>query len=220
MSFIMTLFDFVIHLDAHLRLLATDYGTWAYVLLFLLIFCETGLVVTPFLPGDSVLFMLGTLAAGGFFGLVPSLSVLMVAAVVGNVVNYQIGRFLGPRAFSREKARFFKKENLDKAQAFYDRWGGVAIVLGRFMPIIRTFVPFAAGIGKMRYGKFLFYNVVGSVAWVALFIMCGYFFGNIPFVQKNLTPIIYGIVFVSLVPAFVGLIKSRSVSGAGKGRPH
>jgi membrane-associated protein len=211
MQFIMSVFDLVVHLDAHLRSFASDYGVWVYVLLFVVIFCETGLVVTPFLPGDSMIFMLGTLSAVGIFRLAPTVLLLSIAAILGDTVNYHIGKFIGPKAFSKENGRFFKHDNLVAAQEFYAKWGGSAIVLGRFMPIIRTFVPFAAGIGSMSYPHFLSFNAIGGVCWVLLFSLCGYFFGNVPFVKENLTIIIYGIVLVSVLPAVIGWLKSRRV---------
>lgn len=209
MQFIMSLLDFVLHLDVHLRAIALDYGIWAYVILFALIFCETGFVVTPFLPGDSVLFMLGALTASGILSFLPAALLLMAAAILGDTVNYNIGKYIGPRAFRKDEAQFFNKENLAKAQSFYEKWGGAAILLGRFMPIIRTFVPFAAGIGRMRYGKFLAFNATGGALWISVFMGCGYLFGDIPFVKRNLTALVLGIILVSFIPVIVGLINSR-----------
>jgi membrane-associated protein len=209
MAFVLTVIDTLLHLDTHLRVLATDYGPLVYTVLFTVVFCETGLVVTPFLPGDSILFMTGTLAAANVVGLWPSLAILMLAGIIGDTVNYHIGALIGPRAFRKDEARFFKKENLVAAQAFYDKWGGAAIILGRFVPVIRTFVPFAAGIGTMRYRRFITFNVIGAVLWVATFTFGGFLFGNVPFVQKNLTPIMYGIVLVSVIPALVGMVRAR-----------
>jgi Uncharacterized membrane-associated protein len=214
-SFIASLADILLHLDSYLRLVATEHGFLVYALLFIVIFCETGLVVTPFLPGDSMLFMVGTLVAAGMLGLWPSILILAAAAIIGDTVNYHIGAFIGPKAFGKDDGRFFKRDNLIAAQAFYDKWGGAAIVLGRFMPIIRTFVPFAAGIGTMRYPRFLAFNALGGILWVCAFSACGYYFGNVPFVQKNLTPIIYGIVFISIIPACVGFIQ-RKFSARGQ----
>lgn len=209
MNTLVYLLGIVFHLDTYLRTMAADYGIWVYAILFVVIFCETGLVVTPFLPGDSLLFMLGTLSAAGLFGVLPSLAVLVAAAILGDTANYHIGRSVGPKAFSRDEARFFKKDNLVAAEAFYVKWGGVAIILGRFMPIIRTFVPFAAGIARMRYPRFLSFNVIGAILWVSSITLCGYFFGNVPFVRRNLTPIIYGIILLSLIPAVVGFFHGR-----------
>ena len=213
MQFIMTLLELVLHFDAHLRIIATDYGMWAYLLFFVMVFCETGLVVTPFLPGDSLLFMIGALTASGIFSLVPAGLLLICAAVLGDTVNYHIGSFIGPRAFRNEEARFFRKDNLEKAQAFYGKWGGAAIFLGRFMPIIRTFVPFAAGIGKMNYGKFLAWNMAGGCAWVSLFMGCGFLFGDIPFVRHNITAFVLGLIVLSLIPVVVGMMNSRTTRG-------
>ena len=207
----MSIVDILLHLDSYLRILATDYGVWVYAALFVVIFCETGLVVTPFLPGDSILFMIGTLSAVGIMSLGPAIALLAMAAIIGDTVNYHIGAFIGPKAFKSDEAKFFKKRHLGEAQAFYEKWGGAAVVLGRFMPIIRTFVPFAAGIGSMRYFKFLAFNALGGILWVLLLCLSGYFFGNVPFVQKNLTLIIYGIVFISLIPAAVGFVHARLV---------
>jgi Uncharacterized membrane-associated protein len=208
MQFMLTLFDLVLHFDVHLRSFASAYGVWVYLLLFVMIFCETGLVVTPFLPGDSMLFMIGALSASGILNL-PVVSVLLAfAAILGDTVNYSIGSFVGPRAFRKDEAVFFKKENLEKAQAFYRKWGGAAIFLGRFMPIIRTFVPFAAGIGKMHYGRFIAWNLTGGLAWVGLFMGAGYLFGDIPVVKDNITAFILGLILVSLLPLVVGMLKS------------
>jgi membrane-associated protein len=209
MQFVMSVLDFALRLDVHLKGLALDYGTWAYVILFVLVFCETGLVVTPFLPGDSVLFMLGALTASGILEFLPAALLLMAAAILGDTVNYGIGKFVGPRAFRKDDARFFNKDNLVKAQAFYGKWGGLAILLGRFMPIIRTFVPFVAGIGRMRYGKFLAFNAMGGILWVSLFMGCGYFFGDIPFIKRNLTALVLLIILVSFIPVIVGAVNSR-----------
>lgn len=210
MQFIMSIADLALHLDAHLRALAIGYGPWIYVLLFAIVFCETGLVVTPFLPGDSMLFMLGALSASGIIGLLPTVSILAAAAILGDTANYHIGRLIGPKAFRGQGSRFFKPENLVAAQAFYAKWGGAAIFLGRFMPIVRTFVPFAAGIGKMNYGKFLAWNAAGGLVWVSVFMGCGFLFGDIPFVQRNITAFVLGLVVLSLIPVVVGLMNSRT----------
>ncbi|HVP23910.1 MAG TPA: VTT domain-containing protein [Conexivisphaerales archaeon] len=182
------------------------YGPWVYLVLFLFIFGETGFVLFPFLPGDSILFIAGTFAAAGSLDVSLLVVVLAIAAVAGDSVNYSIGRYIGPRAF-HENVRFLKKEYLDRAHVFFERHGGKAIVLARFAPIIRTFVPFVAGIGSMRYRRFLMYNVVGGIGWVALFVLTGYFFGNIAFVKENFTLVIYAIVAISLLPAVLGFIQ-------------
>ena len=208
-SIAFTLLDILINLDKYLVEIINNYGLWAYLILFLVIFCETGLVVTPFLPGDSLIFVLGSLAASGDIHPLAIGSILMSAAILGNVVNYQIGRFLGPKVFELEKIRFLKKEYLVRTHDFYEIHGGKAIVIARFIPIIRTFAPFVAGIGQMNYGYFLLYNIVGSVAWVMLFLAGGYSFGNIPVVQKNFTLVVFGIIFVSLLPAVISFLRPK-----------
>ena len=201
--------DIVLHVDKYLAPILQQYGGLTYLFMFLLIFCETGLVVTPFLPGDSVIFALGALAATGGLDVGLLALVLMSAAVLGNVVNYMIGRKLGPAVFRSDSTRLFKREYLDKAHSFYEKYGALAVILGRFMPIIRTFVPFVAGIGKMNYGRYSLFNFIGSVSWVALFLLGGYFFGALPFVQRNFGVVALGIIVVSLIPPFVTAIKVR-----------
>lgn len=201
--------DFVINLDHHLIEIINKYGVWATLILFLVIFCETGLVVTPFLPGDSFLFVIGSLAASGEINAGLITIVLITAAVTGNMVNYQIGRWVGPKVFEREKTRLFKKEYLIRTHLFYERHGGKTIIISRFIPIIRTFAPFVAGISRMNYGRFAIYNLVGGSLWVLLFITGGYFFGNIPFVEQNFTLVIFGIIIISLMPGLIGFINSR-----------
>jgi membrane-associated protein len=212
MPLILKIVEFVVHLDKHLSLLIGRYEIWTYVILFAVIFCETGLVVTPFLPGDSLLFACGSFASLGTFkffkvGLV--FLALAVAAVLGDTVNYWIGKKLGPSVFRKEGGRLFRKEYLDRTHAFYEKYGGVTIILARFVPIVRTFAPFVAGIGKMSYGKFLSYNVIGGVAWVALFVFGGYFFGNIPFVKENFSLVIIAIIIISMMPGAFELIRHR-----------
>jgi membrane-associated protein len=202
-------FDIVLHVDKYLTPILQQYGGVTYLFMFLLIFCETGLVVTPFLPGDSVIFALGALAATGGLALGLLALVLMSAAVLGNVVNYAIGRKLGPAVFRSENSRLFKREYLERAHSFYEKYGALAVILGRFMPIIRTFVPFVAGIGKMSYGRYSLFNFIGSVSWVALFLLGGYFFGALPFVQRNFGVVALGIIVISLIPPFVTAIKVR-----------
>jgi membrane-associated protein len=208
----MQFIDILLHVDRYLSPLLQRYGGLTYLLMFLLIFCETGLVVTPFLPGDSVIFALGALAAAG--GLDPGLLALtlMSAAVLGNVVNYAIGFKLGPAVFKSEKSRLFKREYLDKTHAFYEKYGGLTIIVARFMPIIRTFAPFVAGIGKMGYARFFVYNLVGSVGWVSLFLAGGFFFGRLPFVQKNFSLVALGIVVVSFIPPVAAALRARLAS--------
>lgn len=205
----LALMDFVINLDEHLVELINNYGTGAYLILFMVIFCETGLVVTPFLPGDSLIFVIGALAANGEINLAAITVLLMSAAIFGNLVNYQIGRFIGPKIFETKSVRFLKREYLIRTHNFYEKHGGKTIVIARFLPIIRTFAPFVAGIGQMSYPRFLAYTICGSVAWVALFITGGYLFGNIPIVQKNFTLVVLGIIFISLLPAIIAFLKER-----------
>jgi membrane-associated protein len=205
------LIDLFLHLDEHLSVIIQTYGTWTYLLLLLVIFMETGFVVTPFLPGDSLLFAAGTFASpalGSALNIWILWGLLCLAAVGGDTVNYWIGHYIGPRAFSGE-IRFLKKEYLDRTHDFYERHGGKTIVLARFIPIIRTFAPFVAGVGAMTYGHFIAYNVVGGVAWVTLFLWGGYFFGTLPFVQNNFSFVVLGIIFISVLPAVVEVLKER-----------
>jgi len=201
--------DFVLHLDRHLDLIIQQYGTWTYLLLFLIIFCETGLVVTPILPGDSLLFTAGTFAARGSLKVEILFLLLGIAAVGGDTVNYWIGHILGPKVFYQEKSRFFKKEYLDRTHAFYEKYGAVTIIIARFMPIIRTFAPFVAGIGSMSYLKFITYNVIGGVGWILIVISGGYFFGNIPIVKRNFTIVVMAIIFISVLPAIIEYLRQR-----------
>jgi membrane-associated protein len=208
MDFLRQLIDIFLHLDHHLAQIIEQFGAGSYLILFLIIFAETGLVVTPFLPGDSLLFAAGTFAALGSFDLVILLLLLIAAAVIGDSVNYWIGARIGERAFSG-RVRFLKTEHLDRTRAFYARHGGKTIVLARFIPIIRTFAPFVAGVGRMHYPRFLAYNVAGAVLWVSLFVLGGYFFGNIPAVRSNFTIVILAIIALSVVPVFVELLRGR-----------
>lgn len=202
------LIDFVLHMDVHLNEIISNYGTWTYGILAGVIFIETGLVVTPFLPGDSLLFAAGTFASLGSLNPFLLFGLLAAAAVLGDTVNYHIGQYIGERAFSGE-IKFLKQEYLEKTQEFYDKHGGKAIILARFVPIIRTFAPFVAGVGTMKYRKFIAYNVIGGVAWVALFISMGYFFGNIPFVKHNFELVIFAIIAVSFIPPIYEFLKAR-----------
>jgi len=208
MEVISFLIDFVLHMDEYLKVIITDYGAWTYGILFFVIFLETGFVVTPFLPGDSLLFAAGTFAALGALNPFYLFLLLSVAAVIGDTVNYSIGAYVGPKAFSGE-IKFLKKEHLDKTQEFYEKHGGKTIILARFIPIIRTFAPFVAGIGTMKYRDFIIFNVVGGISWVAIFIFLGYFFGNIPFVQKNFELVILAIIFISFIPPVLEFFKAR-----------
>ena len=208
MEILSYIIDIFVHLDVHLSELIVMFGPMTYVILFLVIFCETGLVVTPFLPGDSLLFVVGAFSAKGDFDVVLIFIILSIAAITGNMVNYQIGRYLGPKVFQSE-SRFMKKEYLDRTHAFYEKHGAKTIVIARFLPIIRTFAPFVAGIGRMDYRRFTIYNLVGCVAWLSAFILGGYFFGNLPIVKKNLTMVIFAIIVISFLPGVIEVIRHR-----------
>jgi len=208
MDFISTIIDFILHLDKHLNEIIQTYGIWTYLLLFLVIFMETGLVITPFLPGDSLLFAAGAFAAQGSLNVFVLFVLLSLAAILGDTVNYWIGHYIGPKAFSGN-VRFLKKEYMDRTHAFYEKHGGKTIILARFIPIIRTFAPFVAGIGAMTYSHFIVYNVIGGVLWVGLFTFGGYFFGNLPFVKDNFIIVILTIIFISVLPAVVEFVRAR-----------
>ncbi len=212
MEFLTQFIDIVLHLDKHLALLVQQYGLWIYGILFVIIFSETGFVVTPFLPGDSLLFVAGALAALGEGGMdiFVLIVVLSVAAILGNTVNYHIGRYLGPKVFHWENSRFFNRAALLKTHAFYEVHGGKTLVISRFLPLFRTFAPFVAGIGAMSYAKFTLFNLAGAIAWVASLCLAGYWLGNIPWVKANLSLIIIGIIVVSLVPVAIGWLKHRA----------
>jgi len=201
--------DLFMHLDTHLSAIANEYGLLTYLLLFTIVFCETGLVVTPFLPGDSLLFATGALAATGSLNLSTLLIVLCLAAVAGDTVNYQIGHLLRNKIASHENIRFIKQEHLDRTHVFFEKYGVKTIIIARFVPFIRTFAPFVAGVGVMPYSKFISYNVIGGVSWVFLFLFGGYFFGNLPVVKDNFTLVILGIIFVSLLPGVITYIQSK-----------
>jgi membrane-associated protein len=208
-EFIKDFIDLFLHLDTHLQTVIQSYGTWTYVILFLIIFCETGLVVTPILPGDSLLFAAGAFAATGSLDLVWLLILLTVAAVLGDAVNYAIGYFMGPKVFAQPNSRFLKKEYLDRTHEFYEKYGGKTIIIARFVPIVRTFAPFVAGVGSMTYAKFASYNVIGGLLWVGVCVLAGYAFGNIPVVQENFTLVILGIIFVSILPGIIEFLRQR-----------
>ncbi len=211
MELIRYLFDLFMHLDQYLSVIIQEYGTWTYALLFLVIFMETGFVVTPFLPGDSLLFAAGTFASpalGSPLNIWVLWVLLLIAAIGGDSVNYWIGHKIGPRAFSGE-VRFLKKEYLDRTHDFYERYGGKTIVIARFVPIVRTFAPFVAGVGKMSYGKFISYNVIGGFLWVTLFTWGGYFFGTLPFVQENFGLVVVAIILISVMPAVYEVVKAK-----------
>ena len=201
MEIITFFIDFIVHLDEHLHQIITAYGAWSYAILFMVVFLETGVVVTPFLPGDSLLFAAGAIAALGAFNPFLLWGLLFVAAVIGDGVNYTIGNKIGERILA-SNTRWIKREHIDKTEAFYEKHGGKTIVLARFVPIIRTFAPFVAGIGSMEYRRFATYNVLGAFLWTVIFISLGYFFGNLPVVKDNFSTVIFGIIFVSFIPVF------------------
>jgi len=206
------LFDILIHLDDYLAWVVENYGAWIYLLLFLIIFCETGLVVTPFLPGDSLLFVAGAIAAAGGMNVHLLVLLLVIAAILGDAVNYHIGRWAGPKMFRGEPwwgERFFKAEYLQKTQAFYDRYGGKTIIIARFIPIVRTYAPFIAGVAHMPYGRFATYNISGALLWVISLTYAGYLFGNIPWIKDNLTLVILAIIFLSILPAIIEVMRAR-----------
>ncbi len=213
MDFILQLVDIFLHIDEYLGDIIRDYGVWTYLLLFIVIFMETGLVVTPFLPGDSLIFAAGTFAAMGYMEVGLLFALLFAAAFLGDTANYWIGHTLGPRAFSGEiplLKKVLKKEYLDKTHAFYEKHGGKTIILASFVPIVRTFAPFVAGVGAMTYKKFISYNIIGGLAWVAIFLFLGFFFGNLPFVQKHFEFVVIAIVLISVLPAVVEYFKERA----------
>jgi membrane-associated protein len=216
MEFVAKIIDFILHLDTHLSVLIQQYGIWTYVILLAVIFCETGLVVTPFLPGDSLIFAAGTFAARGDLNVVVLFLLLSAAAVLGDTANYWIGKIIGPKVFQKENSRIFKKAYLERTHNFYEKYGAETIIIARFVPIVRTFAPFVAGIGRMSYGKFLSYNVVGGVGWVALFTFGGYFFGNIPFVRRNFSLVIIVIIVISLLPALIEILRHKKAEKSGK----
>ena len=215
MELLTKLIDIVLHIDKHLSEIIGEYGPWTYLILFLIIFCETGLVVTPILPGDSLLFAAGAFAALGSLNVIWLFVLLSIAAIAGDTINYWIGHWVGPKVFEREKVRFLKKRHLEQTQAFYERYGGKTIIIARFVPIVRTFAPFVAGIGSMNYGRFIVYNVVGGVVWVAICVFAGFFFGNLEIVKKNFSLIIIAILFISVVPMAIEYIRHRA--GRSKG---
>jgi len=209
MELLAALWDFVMRLDVHLAAFVAQHGAWVYALLFVIVFCETGLVVTPFLPGDSLLFVVGTLAAAGGMDIVTVMTVLVTAALTGDNVNYWIGRWAGPRVFRLEDSRWFNRRHLERTHAFYERYGGQAIILARFVPIVRTYVPFVAGVGTMPYARFLAFSVAGALLWVLSLCLAGYWFGNIPAVKENLGAVIVAIVILSVMPMAVAFLRAR-----------
>ncbi|TAN38085.1 MAG: DedA family protein [Nitrospirae bacterium] len=209
MEHLKTFIDIFLHLDKHLSAIIEGYGIWTYAILFLIIFCETGLVVTPFLPGDSLLFAAGAFAGLGALNVTWLLILLFVAAVLGDTLNYWIGYLVGPRVFSGEKIRFLNREHLEKTHQFYEKYGGKTIIIARFMPIIRTFAPFVAGIGRMTYARFVLFNILGGLLWIGLFVTGGYFFGNIPMVKRNFTLVIMVIIVLSVLPGVIEYLRHR-----------
>lgn len=205
----MQIVDFIVHIDVHLAQIINDYNTWTYGILFAIVFAETGFVVTPFLPGDSLIFAAATFAAKGSLNPWLIFITITTAGIIGDAVNYSIGHYIGPRVFT-EDVRFLKREYLDKAHEFFEKHGGKAVVLARFMPIVRTFVPFVAGAGSMTYSKFVVYNVVGAVAWVGLFTVLGYYFGTIPAVEENFTFVIFAIIILSILPPIFEAVRERN----------
>jgi membrane-associated protein len=206
-------FDFVLHIDTYLDVILKEYGTLAYIILFIIIFAETGLVVTPFLPGDSLLFAIGAIAARGDLDIYLTIFLLIIAAILGDTVNYRVGMFFKDRILKGEKLRFIKESHLEKTKEFYDRYGGKTIIIGRFIPIIRTFAPFVAGIGTMEYRHFILYNVVGGVIWILIFTIAGFYFGNLPMIRKNFTLVIFAIIILSILPAIIEYIRSKRNKG-------
>ena len=209
MDLLKKLIDLVLHLDKHLGWLVGQYQGWTYAILFLIIFCETGLVVTPFLPGDSLLFALGALSANGSLNVVLLGILLMCAAIIGDNLNYWIGRTIGAKLFTREDSKIFNKSYLERTEKFYDKYGTKTVVIARFVPIVRTFAPFVAGFGRMNYAKFLTFSILGGVLWICGLLSLGYFFGNLEFVKNNFGVVIIAIIFISILPAIIEVIKAR-----------
>jgi membrane-associated protein len=204
--------DILLHLDKHLDWVIRTYGAWTYGILFLIIFCETGLVITPFLPGDSLLFAAGTFVAMGSLNMAGITGLLSLAAIAGDTVNYWIGHTMGPKVFAREDSRLLNKEHLERTHRFYQKYGGKTIILARFIPIIRTFAPFVAGVGTMTYGRFIAFNVIGGIAWIFSFVLAGYYFGNIRFVRDNFFLVILAIILISVLPVVIELLRHRDPS--------
>ena len=210
---ILQFIDIFIHLDKYLTTIIQNYGTWTYLILFAIIFCETGLVILPFLPGDSLIFAAGTLAALGALDIKWLIILMCIAAVAGDTVNYWIGYWVGPKIFQKENVRFLNKKHLMEAHAFYEKYGGITIILARFMPFVRTFAPFVAGIGTMSYWRFMSYNVIGGIAWINIFGWLGYYFGNMPYIKKNFSLVIIAIVVISVMPAVIEYFKRKRQAG-------
>ncbi|MBP6095139.1 MAG: DedA family protein [Methyloversatilis sp.] len=209
MELLATFIDIMLHLDKHLAMLVTQYGAWVYAILFIIVFCETGLVVTPFLPGDSLLFVAGAVAAAGGMNIGLLIVLLIVAAVLGDAVNYAVGSWFGPKVFRWESSRFFNRTAFDRTHAFYEKHGGKTIIIARFMPLIRTFAPFVAGVAQMSYARFAMFNITGAVIWVVSLSLAGYWFGNLPWVKENLTLVILAIIAISLAPLVVAWVRAK-----------
>lgn len=209
MEFISAIIDFILHIDQHLTELAAQYGTWIYAILFLIIFCETGLVVTPFLPGDSLLFAAGGIAAIGEMNIHVMVLLLITSAIIGDAVNFMIGKYFGAKLFANPDSKIFKRNYLDKTHKFYEKYGGKTIIIARFVPIVRTFAPFVAGMANMHYGRFIRYNVIGAVLWVVLFSYAGYFFANIPVVKNNLGLVLGAIIVISVLPGVIEVLRAK-----------
>ncbi len=218
MEWLTAFVDLIVHLDEHLLWVAQTYGAWIYAVLFLIVFCETGLVVTPFLPGDSLLFVAGTIAGAGEMNVHLMAGLLVLAAVLGDSLNYAIGQYLGPKVFRYEDSWFFRKAYLERTHAFFERHGGKTIVIARFVPIVRTYAPFVAGIGRMQYGRFLLFNVTGALLWVVLLTYAGYLFGNVPVIKDNLTLVIVIIILLSISPGIIEVLRQRAAARAAQGR--
>ncbi|MDP3287296.1 MAG: DedA family protein [Methyloversatilis sp.] len=217
MELLTTFIDIMLHLDKYLAMLVTQYGAWVYAILFLIVFCETGLVVTPFLPGDSLLFVAGAIAAAGGMHIGLLIVLLIIAAVLGDAVNYAVGAWCGPRVFKWENSRFFNRTAFDRTHAFYERHGGKTIIIARFMPLIRTFAPFVAGVAQMSYPRFAMFNVTGAIIWVVSLTLAGYWFGNLPWVKENLTLVILAIIAISLAPLVIAWVRAKF--GPASGNP-
>lgn len=209
MEFISAIIDFILHIDQHLTELAAQYGVWIYAILFLIIFCETGLVVTPFLPGDSLLFAAGGIAAIGEMNIHVMVALLITSAIIGDAVNFMIGKYFGAKLFANPDSKIFKRSYLDKTHKFYEKYGGKTIIIARFVPIVRTFAPFVAGMANMHYGRFIRFNVIGAVLWVVLFSYAGYFFANIPVVKNNLGLVLGAIIVISVLPGVIEIIRAK-----------
>jgi membrane-associated protein len=213
------LIDFILHIDQHLQVLCTTYGLWVYAILFIIVFCETGLVVTPILPGDSLLFAVGSMAAIGALDVTWVILILTAAAILGDSVNYSIGNYVGPKVFHEDHGRLLNKEYLLRTHAFYEKHGGKTIIIARFLPIIRTFAPFVAGIGSMTYPRFLFFNVFGGVLWVLLFVLAGYWFGNIPVIRSNFSLVIVALVLIPGIPGLAEFVRIQLARRRAKSAP-